>query len=560
MENKKQSLYTKYRPQTFDQVVGQKVAKKILINSIIENKINHAYLFYGIRGTGKTTLARIFAKSVNCENKIDHNPCNKCEMCVSINNGSAFDVIEIDAASNNGVDEIRLIKENTTFLTTSSKYKVYIIDEVHMLSKAAFNALLKTLEEPPKNTIFLLATTEIHKIPQTVLSRTVVVNLEIMSNDDINEGLEYILTQEGVIYDKDALKYITMTSGGSLRDAISALETTLLYNNELNLTNILSSLGLIDKDELKTLIISDINGLLNKIDESDKDPKKISLLIIEVMFELIKNGENKYIETINYLINSINSLKDPFLLKIALKTAFYNRNINSETIKESINVSRETIAENTILKENNPQIVENLSNNEEKEDILEENNDILENTNMENSVENFEVVVDSEIEEKVNIVTDFVDVNNYMFVIKNNNQDILQKIITRWQHKDSYSTRDDLIEVIAAISSTQPLATTSKTLILGFRNEEVIENFKKLSLNKKFLEFIKDLIGEYKFVLPVNIETWTKLISIKDTFDVNNEKYTDISLNINDYVITKTEEVVVKASELFGQENIIENE
>lgn len=567
MENKKQSLYSKYRPQTFDQVVGQKVAKEILVNSIAKDKINHAYLFYGIRGTGKTTLARIFAKSINCENPVNNNPCNECSMCKSINSNSAFDVIEIDAASNNGVDEIRTIKENTTFTTTSSKYKVYIIDEVHMLSKAAFNALLKTLEEPPRNTIFLLATTELHKIPQTVLSRTVVINLEVMSDLDIKEGLEVILKGEGVAYEINALDYLIMTSGGSLRDAISALETTLLYNDELSVNNVLSSLGLINKEELQTLIVENIEGLIELIDDSNKDPKKLSLLILEVIMHLIKNGETKYINVLNDLMNAVNTVKDPVLLKIALKTAFYSVNVSRETMVEVEKVSRETSQSQTPVKEESVESVENSPKTPQKETIIETKQEtpvvekVVENstTPVENKiVENKDTMVvkaAADYRNELKIITDYADINTYMYVIKKNDADLLTKVVNRWKFKDSYITRVEFKDILTSLSATQPLAATNKSIIVGFKDEKHLNEYKRLSLTKEFIEFTKEFLGDYKFVLPVNEDTWTKLLIAKDSVELT-EKHSDIKVKPEDFLPCETEEMISKATSLFGEGNL----
>ncbi len=567
MENKKQSLYSKYRPQTFDQVVGQKVAKEILVNSIAKDKINHAYLFYGIRGTGKTTLARIFAKSINCENPVNNNPCNECSMCKSINSNSAFDVIEIDAASNNGVDEIRTIKENTTFTTTSSKYKVYIIDEVHMLSKAAFNALLKTLEEPPRNTIFLLATTELHKIPQTVLSRTVVINLEVMSDLDIREGLEVILKGEGVAYEINALDYLIMTSGGSLRDAISALETTLLYNDELSVNNVLSSLGLINKEELQTLIVENIEGLIELIDDSNKDPKKLSLLILEVIMHLIKNGETKYINVLNDLMNAVNTVKDPVLLKIALKTAFYSVNVSRETMVEVEKVSRETSQSQTPVKEESVESVENSPKTPQKETIIETKQEtpvvekVVENstTPVENKiVENKDTMVvkaAADYRNELKIITDYADINTYMYVIKKNDADLLTKVVNRWKFKDSYITRVEFKDILTSLSATQPLAATNKSIIVGFKDEKHLNEYKRLSLTKEFIEFTKEFLGDYKFVLPVNEDTWTKLLIAKDSVELT-EKHSDIKVKPEDFLPCETEEMISKATSLFGEGNL----
>ncbi len=560
MENNKQSLYTKYRPQTFDQVIGQKVAKEILVNSIEKNKINHAYLFYGIRGTGKTTLARIFAKAINCENKQNSNPCNECSVCKSINNGSAFDVIEIDAASNNGVDEIRTIKENTTFLTTTTNYKVYIIDEVHMLSKAAFNALLKTLEEPPRNTIFLLATTELHKIPQTVLSRTVVINLEVMSDNDIKQGLEVILKGENVKYDPEALDYIVMTSGGSLRDAISALETTLLYNDELSTSNVISALGLINRGDIENMISTNPMELVASIDKTDKDPKKLSLLILEVIMQFIKNGETKYVNVLNNLINAVNTIKDPLLLKIALKSAFYSVNVSHETLKESGSVSRETIPNNLVLQENNVENVENIPNNPNLEQNVIENSV---NNNVEKVVENPNKVVDNPKpintgninKNELNIITDYVDVNTYMYIIKQNNPEILEKAKNRWKFKDSYVSRLEFRTIMPTLMSTQVLAATDKSIIVGFRDENLINEFKRVSLTPEYFEFIRELIGMHMFILPINNEKWSKLLAVKDTIELTPD-HSDVNLKIDNFLPSKTEETIIKATTLFGEGNI----
>ncbi len=556
MENNKQSLYTKYRPKNFDQVVGQKVAKEILINSIDKNKINHAYLFYGIRGTGKTTLARIFAKAINCESKVNNNPCNECNVCQSINNGSSFDIIEIDAASNNGVDEIRTIKENTTFLTATTNYKVYIIDEVHMLSKAAFNALLKTLEEPPRNTIFLLATTELHKIPQTVLSRTVVINLEVMSNNDIKEGLEVILKGEDVNYEPEALDYIVMTSGGSLRDAISALETVLLYNNELSINNTISALGLINKDDIKKMLASNINELVNTIDNSDKDPRKLSLLILEEIMYLIKNGDTKYVNVLNSILTAINSIKDPLLLKIALKTAFYSVNVSCETMVESEEVSRETHSNNPVLQGSNVESVEKEVENTHLEQNVIENNKTL---NVEKVVENPQSPVDNNVKNidpnALNIITDYVDVNNYIYIIKRNNSEILEKTKNRWKFKDSYATRGEYKTIMPTLMSTQPLAATEKSIIVGFTDETLINEFKRVSLTPEYFEFIRELIGEYKFILPINGETWSKLLSAKDNVQLS-DRHVDIQVKMEDFITTTEEIALKKAKSLFGEDNI----
>ena len=227
-----QALYRKWRPQKFEDMVGQTAVTKTLKNAIIHHKTSHAYLFTGPRGTGKTSAAKIFAKAINCLNPQDGEPCNDCLLCKGITEGTIGDVIEIDAASNNGVEEIRDIRDKARYAPTQATYKVYIIDEVHMLSTGAFNALLKTLEEPPKNVIFILATTEPHKIPATIISRTQRFDFRRITNDEIIQRLGYILEQEEIAYEEEALSVIARCANGGMRDALSLLDQVISFSDD----------------------------------------------------------------------------------------------------------------------------------------------------------------------------------------------------------------------------------------------------------------------------------------------------------------------------------------
>lgn len=227
-----QALYRKWRPQKFEDMVGQTAVTKTLKNAIIHHKMSHAYLFTGPRGTGKTSAAKIFAKAINCLNPKDGEPCNDCLLCKGITEGTIGDVIEIDAASNNGVEEIRDIRDKARYAPTQATYKVYIIDEVHMLSTGAFNALLKTLEEPPKNVIFILATTEPHKIPATIISRTQRFDFRRITNDEIIQRLRYILEQEEIAYEEEALSVIARCANGGMRDALSLLDQVISFSDD----------------------------------------------------------------------------------------------------------------------------------------------------------------------------------------------------------------------------------------------------------------------------------------------------------------------------------------
>ena len=231
-----QALYRKYRSQTFDEMVGQSVISTTLKQAVESGKISHAYLFSGPRGTGKTSAAKIFAKAMNCPNQVDGEPCNQCDICRDITNGSLEDVIEIDAASNNGVDEIRDIRDKSTYARSRATYKVYIIDEVHMLSTGAFNALLKTLEEPTENVVFILATTELHKIPATILSRVQRFEFKAIKQKAIREHLAWVLDKEGIAYEVDALNLIARRAEGGMRDALSILDQALSLSPDNQVT------------------------------------------------------------------------------------------------------------------------------------------------------------------------------------------------------------------------------------------------------------------------------------------------------------------------------------
>ena len=288
-----QALYRKYRPNNFDEVVSQKIIVQTLINAIKNNRITHAYIFSGPRGTGKTSIAKIFAKTINCDNLKDYIPCNKCNNCLDYNNKKTVDIIEIDAASNNGVDEIRNLKSSVTLVPSNSKYKVYIIDEVHMLSTSAFNALLKTLEEPPKNVIFILATTELYKVPETIISRCQNFDFKRLTITDIANRLSYIAECEDIKIDSSALKAIAEYSNGGMRDAIGLLDQLSSYKNEeIKSEDVDEICGLISNEQIFGLL-NDIlgNNLKDAIDKivAYNDNGKNLNIIFEKIVDTLKN-------------------------------------------------------------------------------------------------------------------------------------------------------------------------------------------------------------------------------------------------------------------------------
>ena len=297
------ALYRKFRPDEFEDVKGQDAIVRTLKNQINADRIGHAYLFCGTRGTGKTTVAKIFAKAVNCEHPVDGSPCGECAMCKSIAAGTSMNVIEIDAASNNGVDNIREIREEVTYRPTEGKYKVYIIDDVHMLSIGAFNALLKTLEEPPEYVIFILATTEAHKIPITILSRCQRYDFKRISIETIAARLRELIDKEGWDVEDKAVRYIAKMADGSMRDSLSLLDQCAAFymNETLTYDHVLEVLGAVDTEVfsrlLRQLLAMDVHQVIETVDELVMQGRELSQLAADFTWYLrnlllVKSSDN----------------------------------------------------------------------------------------------------------------------------------------------------------------------------------------------------------------------------------------------------------------------------
>lgn len=333
-----QALYRKWRPRTFDGVVGQTAITDTLKNAIKRGKISHAFLFAGPRGTGKTSCAKIFAKALNCTNLQDGEPCNECENCLAADQGTMNDIIEIDAASNNGVDEIRDIRDKVKYAPTQGKYKVYIIDEVHMLSMGAFNALLKTLEEPPEHVVFILATTELQKVPATIISRTQRYNFKRIDQHDLIARMTYILGQEKIDFEEKALEVIAQVADGGMRDSLSILDQILSYDQDkVKYEDALRITGYAAQEKIEQVLLNLLNGetsaaleivhaLLqdgastkNILDElisltvkgmlAIKSNKEETFLTEDYVSELTKIPEEKFYSLVQAANNALNDLR-----------------------------------------------------------------------------------------------------------------------------------------------------------------------------------------------------------------------------------------------------------
>lgn len=373
-----QALYRKWRPLNFDEIIGQNHIILPIRNQIVNNSIGHAYLFSGTRGTGKTTTAKVLARAVNCLNNSDGNPCNTCENCKSILEDQFIDVVEMDAASNNSVDDIRELREHVKFAPSKGRFKVYIIDEVHMLSQGAFNALLKTLEEPPEYVLFILATTESHKIPATILSRCQRFDFKRVSYEDLLFRLKYICDQTEVTYDIEALKLIIEKSDGAVRDSISSLDQCLsVGTNRLLVEDVVDLLGLVENTVIlkliEHLVNQDANQIFIQVDDIIKNGKDLNqfinaiievyrdlLIVLSVKenYDLLINASNEYMETLKVLSTHFSQIEISRALNLFIelsKSIKYSQNkriLFEATLVKIMNVKADQTIEGLVERVN----------------------------------------------------------------------------------------------------------------------------------------------------------------------------------------------------------------
>ena len=488
-----QTLYRKYRPKTFELVYGQDVIVKTLKNVIKNDKLSHAYLFTGPRGTGKTSSAKLFAKAINCLNNKDGDACNECENCKSFNNNSNPDIIEIDAASNNGVDEIREIKNKVSLVPSMSKYKVYIIDEVHMLSIGAFNALLKTLEEPPEYIIFILATTEPQKIPATIISRCQRFDFKSISHDKMKQCLENIISKENITIDDGAIEEIINNSKGGMRDAIGLLDQASAFcNNNITANDIEELSGNISIKQIRTFLLNimqkEYNVIFDSISNYSSNGKDFAL-ICEKIINYIREGilykkkintdkildEDKNIfdklsdtdlyDLIDYLSDTLVKVKNSYQKELTFEVQMIQM-IDKIFNKES-NVSRETSINE--IKTENINVPRETSINEMK----------VENTNVPRETLKIENKTDSVIEELKN-----VRINN---ILKNATKQNITFIKDLWPNINEYLINEKYKMVAGMLVNATPVAASKKGIIITLPLESSISRIEKEYDNSKEL-------------------------------------------------------------------------
>jgi len=532
-----QALYRKYRPKTLEDVCGQDTIVTILKNSIKNGKINHAYLFAGPRGTGKTSVAKIFAKIVNCETPLNCIPCNKCTSCMQINNS---DIIEIDAASNNGVDEIRELRNNVNLVPSYGKYKIYIIDEVHMLTTGAFNALLKTLEEPPAHIIFILATTDPHKIPETILSRCQRLDFKKISNNAIVENLRKIAKLENIEIEEEALNEIAQLSDGGMRDSVGMLDQANAYSSKkINIKDIHDINGTIVPEDMKNIIEYIFNNDLDKILESidkynDKGKNFVKLTEELIVFirnillfkkapEYFKNTQKnieiyeklpnievnqlfKYIEILNkYSFEMKNNNNTKLLLELALikiisedKTInISHKEKNQKIIKKELEIDKQKTNEN-LQKQN-----DKVNQNSQKPIIVEKQDD------------------NYELKKKIKKIR----IDN---TLSKFNKKHLMEILPNLEKLNNMLLDPDYSNIASMILDGKLKAASDEYLIFVYKNERLANLFNENILNiEKLLE--QTFEKKYK-IIATDIEDWEK---IKSEFNKKIRKFEYVKENFN---------------------------
>ena len=523
------ALYRKYRPSNFSNVVGQNVVVKVLINSLLSNHISHAYLFSGPRGTGKTSIAKIFAKAVNCLN-FNGDICGKCFNCLGLENND-IDIIEIDAASNNGVEEIRTIRENAKLLPSFCKYKVYIIDEVHMLSTGAFNALLKTLEEPPSHVIFILATTEINKIPLTILSRCQRFDFTRLSDDDIVARLNYILESEGRILDENVVKYIAEESDGGLRDAINLLDQILSLEQEnISINDIDNISGRISLDLvhnlLKFILNIDYVSTLNLISDISKSGKNFSDLVNKMLILLRDIAINN--EVSNYFDSDYINLLNTYSLnnnQIMILTKKFNELLSD--LKNSLD--QKMLVEIYLL-----YIINSLTESDENinDNIVINNSIIKENLNSQLKEKNINSSKTSTGLDEISIEKDF---NNNLKHIRINNvlaeasKSQLNKLNVEFDNLNDYVSNKKYNIVAVLLLESKIVVASDKYILFSFDDKANVDIFYE---NLKLIELLLIEVFHNSFkAIAVSNSEW---LSIRNEYVIkkkNGESYVFIEEN-----------------------------
>ena len=534
------ALYRTYRPQTFEEVAGQKHIIKTLKNALANNKIAHAYLFCGPRGTGKTTMAKLFAKALNCDEGIGHQ-CNKCSNCLEVIEGSHPDVIEIDAASNNGVEQVRELIDKVNYLPIKGRYKVYIIDEVHMMTTSAFNALLKTIEEPPAHVIFILATTEPHNIIPTILSRCQRYDFSKVSDGDIEERLAIVLEKEGIKYDQEAVRAIISLADGGMRDALSILDQVIAYSgNTLSVDDVYSLFGLTSEEE-KVSFIKDINngnissalGKIKAFSEGGVDLKRLTEDLLEILKDVLilkKTRDEKELTVVSEknadeLANLIPTRKLNEMIVSLLKVqSDYKTASNIKTMFEVTILRLCTIEEQPEKVVPQPKVepvvqkpVEPVKVIEKKpEPIKEEPAPVVkEEPKVEKKIETPPAWLLDESNSTLVDSGDSYEFDEEMVVkfMVLGDKELRKDLLTRWPEFDSYLQDPSTAELAAFVKDSVPFIVTKDVIVLQFNFDRQVKKANIKENEKQIAGLFNKMLGKEVFVYSVSRADSVKYIT-----------------------------------------------
>ncbi|EEE49295.1 DNA polymerase III subunit gamma/tau [Staphylococcus capitis] len=559
-----QALYRMYRPQSFDDVVGQTHVTKTLRNAISKGKQSHAYIFSGPRGTGKTSIAKVFAKAINCLNSDDGEPCNECAICKGITQGTNSDVIEIDAASNNGVDEIRNIRDKVKYAPSESKYKVYIIDEVHMLTTGAFNALLKTLEEPPSHAIFILATTEPHKIPPTIISRAQRFDFKAISMNQIVDRLKFVAESQSLEYDNAALEFIAKTSEGGMRDALSIMDQAIAFGDErLTLQDALNVTGSVDEaalnDLFKDVVEGNVKEAFGRYHHFISEGKEVNRLINDMIY---------FVRDTIMIKTSNESIEYDALVSFELDTLYRMIDIINDTLVSiRFSVNQNVHFEVLLVKlaemiKAQPQTVQNMATTavatEPDNDVLLQRMEQLEN---ELKTLKAQGVSNSGQTQQPKKPTRTVQRSKNAFsmqqiakVLDKANKEDIKLLKDHWQEVIDHAKSNDKKSLVSLLQNSEPVAASEDHVLVKFEEEIHCEIVNKDDEKRNNIESVVcNIVNKTVKVVGVPSDQWLR---VRSEYIQNRNANGENNSESGEAQQPAQVDVAQKAKDLFGEETV----
>lgn len=559
-----QALYRMYRPQSFDDVVGQTHVTKTLRNAISKGKQSHAYIFSGPRGTGKTSIAKVFAKAINCLNSDDGEPCNECAICKGITQGTNSDVIEIDAASNNGVDEIRNIRDKVKYAPSESKYKVYIIDEVHMLTTGAFNALLKTLEEPPSHAIFILATTEPHKIPPTIISRAQRFDFKAISMDQIVDRLKFVAESQSLEYDTAALEFIAKTSEGGMRDALSIMDQAIAFGDErLTLQDALNVTGSVDEaalnDLFKDVVEGNVKEAFGRYHHFISEGKEVNRLINDMIY---------FVRDTIMIKTSNESIEYDALVSFELDTLYRMIDIINDTLVSiRFSVNQNVHFEVLLVKlaemiKAQPQTVQNMATTavatEPDNDVLLQRMEQLENELKTLKAQGVSNSGQTQQPEKptrtVQRSKNAFSMQQIAKVLDKANKEDIKLLKDHWQEVIDHAKSNDKKSLVSLLQNSEPVAASEDHVLVKFEEEIHCEIVNKDDEKRNNIESVVcNIVNKTVKVVGVPSDQWLR---VRSEYIQNRNANGENNSESGEAQQPAQVDVAQKAKDLFGEETV----